>query len=115
MFGAMVGQTGEDTHQKERPPILDAGRRRHNESVGLLLKAARRQAMTASPKLGITYPPTFAASFWTFPEYRKGAIVLYSRLQEGLDENESVLASIQHRVDSEYAYARALSQGPIVP
>lgn len=115
MFGAMVGQTGEDTHQKERPPILDAGRRRHNESVGLLLKAARRQAMTASPNLGITYPPTFAASFWTFPEYRKGAIVLYSRLQEGLDENESVLASIQHRVDSEYAYARALSQGPIVP
>lgn len=40
--------------------------------------------------------------------------MLYSRLQEGLDENESILALIQHRVNAEYAYARALTQGPLV-
>lgn len=70
------------------------------------------QAMSTLPHLGISYPPSFSSSFWTYPDYRKGAVVLYSRLQEGLDENETVLSLIQHRVDAEHIYARSIAQGP---
>lgn len=69
------------------------------------------EAATTMPRLGISYPPSFSSSFWTYPDYRKGAVVLYSRLQEGLDENETVLLHMQHRVNAEYAYARSLAQG----
>ena len=69
------------------------------------------EAATTLPHLGISYPPSFSSSFWTYPDYRKGAVVLFSRLQEGLDENETVLLHMQHRVNAEYAYARSLAQG----
>ena len=72
-------------------------------------------AMTSPAHLDVTYPPTFSSSFWTYPEYRKGAVVLYSRLQEGLDENESLLALVQHRAGAEAAYIHALSHPPTTP
>lgn len=71
--------------------------------------------MTAPSQLGAVYPPLFASSFWTFPDYRKGATVLYSRIQEGLDENESVLGLLRHRAQAERAYAAALMHVPAHP
>lgn len=71
--------------------------------------------MTSPTLSNVTYPPTFASSFWTYPEYRKGAVVLYSRLQEGLDENESLLALVRHRAEAEVAYADALAHPPTAP
>ncbi|WFD30959.1 Rho-GTPase-activating protein 8 [Malassezia sp. CBS 17886] len=70
--------------------------------------------MTAPSQLGITYPSTFANSFWTHPEYRTGATVLYSRLQDGLDEDAAVLDLLKQRAQAERAYARLLSQEPVV-
>lgn len=66
--------------------------------------------MTAPSQLGIAYPPSFASSFWTHPDYRRGATVLYSRLQDGLDENESVLSLIQQRARAERSYAAMLAE-----
>ncbi|WFD22639.1 Rho-GTPase-activating protein 8 [Malassezia equina] len=71
--------------------------------------------MTSPAHLDISYPPTFTSSFWTYPEYRKGAVVLYSRLQEGLDENESLLTLVRHRAEAEAAYVHALSHPPTTP
>lgn len=41
--------------------------------------------------------------------------MLYSRLQDGLDENESLLALVRHRADAEAAYVHALSNPPTTP
>ncbi|WFD19046.1 Rho-GTPase-activating protein 8 [Malassezia caprae] len=71
--------------------------------------------MTSPAHLDVSYPPTFVSSFWTYPEYRKGAVVLYSRLQDGLDENESLLALVRHRAEAEAAYIHALSHPPTTP
>ena len=65
--------------------------------------------MTTPARLNIAYPPTFASSFWSHPEYRPGAISLYSRLQEGLDEDESLVHFFQQRVLQERSYANSLS------
>ncbi|WFD34097.1 Rho-GTPase-activating protein 8 [Malassezia cuniculi] len=65
--------------------------------------------MTTPARLSIAYTPTFSSSFWSYPEYRPGAISLYSRLQEGLDEDESLLHFFQQRVIQERAYASNLA------
>ena len=66
-------------------------------------------AMTTPARFGAVYPPTFASSFWTYPEYRPGAISLYSRLQEGLDEDESLVHFFRQRASQERVYAHSLS------
>lgn len=83
--------------------------------VGGPVHGSPRTMTTTSSQLGIAYPLQFASSFWTYPDYRNGATVLYSRLQDGLDENESVLALIQHRTSAELAYSQTLEQIPAAP
>ena len=68
--------------------------------------------MTSPAQLDIAYPPTFASSFWTYPDYRTGATILYSRMQDGLDENDSVLALLKHRAETERETARMLAHVP---
>ena len=66
--------------------------------------------MTVPSQLAIAYPSTFATSFWSFPDYRTGAVTLYARLQEGLYENESVLALLAQRAEHERSYAHSLAR-----
>lgn len=71
-----------------------------------------RLGMTAPRLLDWVFPPTFATSFWTYPDYRVGPTVLYTHIQEGLDENDSVLALVKHRAETERETARHLSHIP---
>ena len=68
--------------------------------------------MTSPAQLEIGYHPTFASSFWTYPDYRTGATVLYARMQDGLDENDEVLALLRHRAEVERETARLLGHVP---
>ena len=65
--------------------------------------------MSAPSALTVVYPPSFQNSFWSYPSYRRGAQSLYSRLQAGIDENESILAFVAHRAELEYTHAEALA------
>lgn len=65
--------------------------------------------MSTPSALTVTYPPSFQNSFWSYPSYRPGAQSLYSKLQQGLDENESILAFVAHRAELEYSHAEALA------
>ncbi|KAE8266107.1 hypothetical protein A4X09_0g6241 [Tilletia walkeri] len=65
--------------------------------------------MSTPSQLSIALPPTFQTSFWSAPQYRRGAQHLYSRLQTGIDENHNVIQVIQHRADSEFAHADNLA------
>ncbi|KAJ1021109.1 hypothetical protein NDA16_003895 [Ustilago loliicola] len=65
--------------------------------------------MSTPSALTVVYPPSFQNSFWTYPSYRPGAQSLYSKLQAGLDENESILAFVAHRAELEYSHAEALA------
>ncbi|EST08156.1 Rho GTPase-activating protein domain protein [Kalmanozyma brasiliensis GHG001] len=68
--------------------------------------------MSSPSSLTVVYPPAFANSFWSHPAYRPGAQSLYSKLQAGLDENESILAFVAHRAELEYTHAEALATPP---
>ncbi|PKI84418.1 Rho-GTPase-activating protein 8 [Malassezia vespertilionis] len=68
--------------------------------------------MTSPSQLDIAHPSTFATSFWTHPEYRTGAMVLYARMQDGLDENETVLSVARHRAQLERDYGHGLESVP---
>lgn len=68
--------------------------------------------MTSPAQLEIGYHPTFASSFWTYPDYRTGATVLYTHIQDGLDENDEVLALFKHRAEVEREAARLLGHIP---
>ncbi|CAD6979121.1 unnamed protein product [Tilletia controversa] len=65
--------------------------------------------MTTPSQLSIALPPQFQTSFWSAPDYRRGAQHLYSRLQTGIDENHNVIQIIQHRADAEFAHADNLA------
>lgn len=65
--------------------------------------------MSTPSALTVVYPPSFQNSFWTHPSYRPGAQSLYSKLQAGLDENQSILAFVAHRAQLEYSHAEALA------
>ncbi|KAJ1598062.1 hypothetical protein NDA14_003397 [Ustilago hordei] len=65
--------------------------------------------MSTPSALTVIYPPSFQNSFWTSPSYRPGAQSLYSKLQAGLDENQSILAFVAHRAQLEYSHAEALA------
>lgn len=65
--------------------------------------------MSTPSALTVVYPPSFQNSFWSYPSYRPGAQSLYSKLQAGLDENESILAFVAHRAELEYSHAEALA------
>lgn len=65
--------------------------------------------MTTPSSLKINVPPKFVNSFWSSPDYRRGVEALYSRLQHGIDENESIIALVQHRAAAEYTHAEQLA------
>ncbi|CDW96767.1 hypothetical protein [Sporisorium scitamineum] len=71
--------------------------------------------MSLPSALTVVYPPSFQNSFWSYPSYRPGAQSLYSKLQAGLDENESILAFVAHRAELEYNHAEALATPPPAP
>ncbi len=68
--------------------------------------------MSTPSALTVVYPPSFQNSFWSHPSYRPGAQSLYSKLQAGLDEDESILAFVAHRAELEYRHAEALATPP---
>lgn len=70
--------------------------------------------MSAPSALQINLPATFANSFWSAPQYRRGAQSLYAKLQAGIDENTAVLSLISHRAELEYNHAEALAT-PLSP
>ncbi|PWN48906.1 hypothetical protein IE53DRAFT_398827 [Violaceomyces palustris] len=71
--------------------------------------------MTAPSNLTVSYPLSFTNSFWSWPDYRRGAASLYSKLQAGIDENTSILALVSHRTEIEYNHAEALATPPPNP
>lgn len=71
--------------------------------------------MSLPSSLTVVYPPSFQNSFWSHPSYRPGAYSLYTKLQAGLDENESILAFVAHRAELEYNHAEALATPPPPP
>jgi len=65
--------------------------------------------MPLGSSLSVTLPPQISSSFWTFPDYRPGAVQLYLKLQSGLQDNSSILSLIRHRIQLEYSHAESLS------
>ncbi|KDN47337.1 hypothetical protein K437DRAFT_262467 [Tilletiaria anomala UBC 951] len=95
--------------------------------------------MTLPSALAISLPPTFQTSFWpsgpthvhagsfvdeapssssssgagvvppSYNTYRPPLLRLYAHLQAGIDLNSRLLALVQHRAASEYAYAESLA------
>lgn len=65
--------------------------------------------MPLPSELSITLPPSVPSSFWTYPDYRPGVNSLYLRLQSGLQDNQSILSLINHRIQAEYSHAQNLS------
>ncbi|WFC99202.1 non-specific serine/threonine protein kinase [Malassezia yamatoensis] len=68
--------------------------------------------MTSPAQLEAGHHPEFSSCFWTFPDYRVGVSVLYARMQDGLDENDMVLALLKHRAETERESARSLFNMP---
>ncbi|EGN96599.1 hypothetical protein SERLA73DRAFT_170049 [Serpula lacrymans var. lacrymans S7.3] len=56
----------------------------------------------------LSLPLTFTNSFWT-QDYRKGLEVLYSKLEQGVAENDEIVAFIRARATLEKQLATALS------
>lgn len=56
--------------------------------------------------------PGFAESFWT-PDYASGLGVLFAKLQQGIVENQQILAIAKLRADAEQQYSARL--GDIAP
>jgi hypothetical protein len=56
--------------------------------------------------------PGFAESFWT-PDYASGLGVLFTKLQQGVVENQQVLTIAKLRADAEQQYSQKL--GEIAP
>lgn len=65
--------------------------------------------MPLASELTITLPASIPSSFWTYPDYRPGVNSLYLRLQSGLQDNQTILSLISHRIQSEYSHAQNLS------
>ncbi|KAI9464211.1 hypothetical protein HD554DRAFT_2206321 [Boletus coccyginus] len=55
----------------------------------------------------LSLPLTFTNSFWT-QDYRKGLEVLYSKLEQGVAENDEIVAFIRARANAENQLAAAL-------
>lgn len=56
----------------------------------------------------LSLPLTFTNSFWT-QDYRRGLEVLYGKLEQGIAENDEIIAFIRSRANAEIALATALS------
>ncbi|KAI0073278.1 hypothetical protein K474DRAFT_1666835 [Panus rudis PR-1116 ss-1] len=56
----------------------------------------------------VSLPLTFQNSFWS-QDYRKGLEVLYGQLEQGIAENEDIVAFIRARAAAEAAVANALA------
>ena len=56
--------------------------------------------------------PGFAESFWT-PDYASGLGVLFTKLQQGVVENQQILTIAKLRADAEQQYSSRL--GDIAP
>lgn len=56
--------------------------------------------------------PGFADCFWS-PDYASGLGVLFTKLQQGIVENQQILAIARMRADAEDAYSSRL--GDIAP
>ncbi|KAI5124190.1 hypothetical protein M0805_005041 [Coniferiporia weirii] len=56
----------------------------------------------------LTLPLTFANSFWS-QDYRQGIETLYTKLEQGIEENEEIVAFIRTRANAENALATTLS------
>ncbi|KAG9312988.1 hypothetical protein JVU11DRAFT_6426 [Chiua virens] len=59
----------------------------------------------------LSLPLTFTNSFWTH-DYRKGLEVLYSKLEQGVVENDEIVVFIRARVNAENQFAAALLSPP---
>ncbi|KAH8116279.1 hypothetical protein DFH11DRAFT_1828006 [Phellopilus nigrolimitatus] len=55
----------------------------------------------------LTLPLTFANSFWS-QNYRQGIETLYTKLEQGIEENEEIVAFIRARANAEHAIAVSL-------
>ncbi|THH16990.1 hypothetical protein EUX98_g9211, partial [Antrodiella citrinella] len=62
----------------------------------------------------VSLPVQFQNSFWS-QDYRKGLEVLYSKLEQGVVENEEIVAFIRTRATAEAAIATALTQTSKAP
>ncbi|KAI6023560.1 hypothetical protein BKA83DRAFT_4261276 [Pisolithus microcarpus] len=61
----------------------------------------------------ISLPLTFTNSFWT-QDYRKGLEVLYGKLEQGVAENDEIVAFILARAQAENQLANALLNPPTI-
>ncbi|KAI6112615.1 hypothetical protein F5141DRAFT_1213876 [Pisolithus sp. B1] len=61
----------------------------------------------------ISLPLTFTNSFWT-QDYRKGLEVLYGKLEQGVAENDEIVAFISARAQAENQIASALLNPPTI-
>lgn len=57
-------------------------------------------------------PPTFTSSFWS-PDYAGGLNILFTKLNQGVQENTQILTIASMRADAETAYSSSL--GSIAP
>ncbi|EJD07412.1 uncharacterized protein FOMMEDRAFT_100626 [Fomitiporia mediterranea MF3/22] len=55
----------------------------------------------------LTLPSTFANSFWS-QDYRRGVEILYTKLEQGVVENDEIIAFIRARANAENALANSL-------